>query len=91
MLGQVRASSSPDQALQSQLDQCTFKTYRPKQFRELRELFGIDQKGEAGSQSALHQAMAEYRDGTFSGGASGAFMYLSGDSRFIVKQVRVVA
>ena len=76
-----------DKALKQQLEKCTFKTYRPQRFRYLRELFKVDQKDKSGSNSALHAAMAEYRAGTFSGGASGAFMYKSGDSRFIVKQV----
>ena len=64
-----------------------FKTYYPKKFRKLREMFNIDIHGDEGMQSLLHQAMAEYKTGSFTGGASGSFMYYSGDKRFIVKQI----
>eukprot|EP01043_Picozoa_sp_COSAG02_P002646 COSAG02_NODE_62_length_43372_cov_14.404710_16_plen_403_part_00 len=35
----------------------------------------------------LHAAMEHYEAGSFSGGASGAFMYFSADKRYIVKQM----
>lgn len=69
------------------LDKFKFKTYCPKKFRKLREMFDIDISGDEGTQSLLHQAMAEYKTGSFTGGASGSFMYYSGDKRFIVKQI----
>ena len=64
-----------------------FRTYAPKKFRKLRELFGVDTLGGDGSDSRLHQAMEQYKTGSFTGGASGSFMYYSGDKRFIVKQI----
>ena len=71
----------------SHLTQYKFRTYRPKEFRELRELFNIDKVGEEGANSLLHKAMEAHQEGSFTGGASGSFMYFSGDKRFIVKQI----
>jgi hypothetical protein len=36
----------------------------------------IDVRGDDGQQSLLHQAMESYKIGSFTGGASGSFMYL---------------
>lgn len=69
-----------------QLGKITFRSYVPAKFRELRELFGIDIHGSDGH-GALHEAMAQHKQGSFDGGASGAFMYSSNDGRFIVKQI----
>jgi hypothetical protein len=44
-----------------------FKTYFPKKFRQLREMFNIDISGDDGTNSLLHQAMAEYKTGSFTG------------------------
>ncbi len=69
------------------LTQFKFKTYQPAKFRKLRELFGMEPRGDDGTQSLLLQAMESHEEGSFSGGASGMFMYYSGDRRFIVKQI----
>ena len=89
-MGSASGSTVQDE-LRPQLDRCDFKTYRPKLFGQLRQLFGIDPSGTHGAalpeHGLLHEAMAEYKKGSFTGGASGAFMYFSGDKRFIVKQI----
>ena len=69
------------------LEQFKFKTYEPAKFRRLRESFGMEPRGDDGQQSQLLQAMESHEEGSFSGGASGMFMYYSGDRRFIVKQI----
>ena len=65
-------------------------------FQRLRELFKIDPLQQdvnpyddfkPEGRCRLHAAMEKYVQGNFTGGASGAFMYFSGDQRFIVKQV----
>eukprot|EP01049_Picozoa_sp_SAG25_P010037 SAG25_NODE_1052_length_4176_cov_3.711813_2_plen_588_part_00 len=71
VFGQQHINSELDR----QLINCDFKTYRPDRFRELRELFGVDQPGAGGAESLLHEAMGVYKKGSFTGGASGAFMY----------------
>jgi hypothetical protein len=69
------------------LQQFRFKTYEPKKFRRLRELFGIDIGGGEGEDSELHKSMESFQVANFTGGASGAFMYFSADKRFIVKEI----
>ena len=69
------------------LTQYKFRTYRPKEFRKLRELFNIDTHSKDGADGLLHKAMEAHQEGSFTGGASGSFMYFSGDKRFIVKQI----
>ena len=52
------------------------------------EIFEVDQPEQgAGTASLFHRAMASHRQSSFTGGKSGAFMYFSGDRRFIVKQI----
>ena len=67
------------------LTQYKFKTYRPKQFGRLRKMFNID--SDDGTPGLLHEAMRAHQQGSFTGGASGSFMYYSSDKRFIVKQI----
>eukprot|EP01051_Picozoa_sp_SAG22_P003628 SAG22_NODE_179_length_16124_cov_7.355445_9_plen_1322_part_00 len=76
--------------LHRQLQQFRFKTYCPEKFQYLRDLFKIDYEPEGrgqGTVSLLHQAMLSHEVTNFTGGESGAFMYFSGDRRFIVKQI----
>lgn len=69
------------------LQKFQFKTYQPKKFRRLREMFGIDIRGDEGQDSELHKSMESFEVANFTGGASGAFMYFSADKRFIIKQI----
>eukprot|EP01043_Picozoa_sp_COSAG02_P004985 COSAG02_NODE_132_length_34701_cov_707.955234_21_plen_1515_part_00 len=69
------------------LEKFRFKTYEPKKFRRLRELFGIDIRGGQGEDSELHKSMESFQVADFTGGASGAFMYFSADKRFIIKEI----
>jgi hypothetical protein len=70
------------------LTQHTFRAYEPTLFRQLRELFKIDTLKQDGTyDSLLHDALESHEEGTFTGGASDAFMYWSSDKRFMVKQM----
>lgn len=69
------------------LSQFKFRSYRVNRFRELRELFGLENPSAKGCEGLLHKAMSQYKTGSFHGGSSNSFMYYSEDKRFIVKQV----
>jgi hypothetical protein len=81
---QADAQIQEEKERNEHLAQYKFRTYCPNRFRELRKLFRIDEGDMAGG---LHDAMEAYQEGSFTGGASGSFMYYSQDKRFIVKQI----
>lgn len=58
-----------------------FRDYEPHIFKRIREQDGIEQ-------NAYESALGETRREKFSEGASGAFLYFSGDERFIVKTMQ---